>query len=609
MVHNDPILKVSSRHKPDKSFRPLDGESPALVLGPSRPLQRSISSPSMHLARVWSRKRLGAPATVRHRPERASRSTLASLTQGTSPPSPPVSAPTSKPTLRVVTAPQQRQPPTIPEVNLSSSSGSRQSPQRNATLTPPTSANLTPDSPQRPRECHHVHFKLHGTSTPLTSASPPPSYTNSTAPPQAGCTAPNAPKGLEEHQQEQLAPSERPKILPTYSLKSNVKNPPRNVANPYVKQIQPFTEENKQSQLTPISEDDSEAKEALRQTVAFTEKLAATKVFFETQYSSSQYKDISPRSLRRRRMELSLYVNCRSNREAAAVRHQFWREESNHLRQERLAKARRLQDERGLAAAGYQPLRILGKGSFGLVRLVRDLSAPRTDVSYGHHVTPATAGQVYAMKVIRKEEMLKSCQESHLRAERDFLAEASGTSRWVMPLRASFQDHDNLYLVMDYAVGGDFLGLLLREEVITEACAQFYIAEMICCIEETHNMGWIHRDVKPDNFLISASGHLKISDFGLAFDGEYAHTQSYYSYRRYSLLEELGISVQGDELDRQQQSLHVDGAHPLGHPQYDFSRKRDPRFIRRLLANSVVGTSQYMAPEVVDSHGYDGRCD
>ena len=78
---------------------------------------------------------------------------------------------------------------------------------------------------------------------------------------------------------------------------------------------------------------------------------------------------------------------------------------------------------------------------------------------------------VFAMKVIRKSEMLRSCQEGHLRAERDFLVGAEG-SRWVVPLIASFQDNTNLYLVMEYMIGGDFLGLLLREDVLDELVAR-----------------------------------------------------------------------------------------------------------------------------------------
>ncbi|KAL1597319.1 hypothetical protein SLS60_008903 [Paraconiothyrium brasiliense] len=107
--------------------------------------------------------------------------------------------------------------------------------------------------------------------------------------------------------------------------------------------------------------------------------------------------------------------------------------------------------------------------------------------------------------------------------------------------------------VMEYMVGGDFLGLLLREDILDEGVAKWYIAEMILCIEEAHKMNWIHRDVKPDNFLITSSGHLKISDFGLAFDGHWTHNQSYYNEQRYALLRDLDLQVQGDAQDCQEE--------------------------------------------------------
>ena len=71
------------------------------------------------------------------------------------------------------------------------------------------------------------------------------------------------------------------------------------------------------------------------------------------------------------------------------------------------------------------------------------------------------------MKVIRKAEMLRNAQEGHLRAERNFLVAAEG-SKWVVPLVTSFQDTNHLYLVMDFCVGGDFLGLLIRKNILSE---------------------------------------------------------------------------------------------------------------------------------------------
>lgn len=148
---------------------------------------------------------------------------------------------------------------------------------------------------------------------------------------------------------------------------------------------------------------------------------------------------------------------------------------------------------------------------------------------------------------------------------------------------------------------------------------------MILGVDETHKMNWIHRDIKPDNFLISASGHLKISDFGLAFDGHWAHSQAYYSNHRHYLLDKLGIKITGDEQDIAEQPVANkeidDNTRPPNrtpsHSKRDAEEnaKREGllnfrnRTERRKFARSVVGTSQYMAPEVILGQPYDGRCD
>lgn len=192
----------------------------------------------------------------------------------------------------------------------------------------------------------------------------------------------------------------------------------------------------------------------------------------------------------------------------------------------------------------------------------------------------------------------------------------------VVPLIASFQDASNLYLIMDYMPGGDFLGLLIRENILSEPVARFYIAEMIVCVEEAHALRCIHRDIKPDNFLVSASGHLKISDFGLAFDGHWSHDSSYYQASRYSIVQKLNLRVDGDEQDKQDaqtlshnvkwssnimMSLNKHEKKSLGDGEPLLQWRN--RCGMRTSAKSVVGTSQYMAPEVVQGAAYDGRCD
>jgi serine/threonine protein kinase len=230
--------------------------------------------------------------------------------------------------------------------------------------------------------------------------------------------------------------------------------------------------------------------------------------------------------------------------EKEAVRTSVYMQETCHLRELRVLESMSQAAGMGITAISpfldhYEPVKILGKGSFGVVKLVRHK---------GQEQSTPQSKQVYAIKIIRKSDMLRNSQEGHLRAERDFLV-ASEHAEWVVTLMCSFQDAANLYLVMEYMPGGDFLGLLIRENILLENVARFYIAEMILAVEEAHRLNFIHRDIKPDNFLISATGHLKISDFGLAFDGHWSHDLSYYNYHRYSLCKKLNMNLAGDEKD------------------------------------------------------------
>ncbi|KAM3601007.1 uncharacterized protein V6R79_005976 [Siganus canaliculatus] len=90
-----------------------------------------------------------------------------------------------------------------------------------------------------------------------------------------------------------------------------------------------------------------------------------------------------------------------------------------------------------------------------------------------------------------------------------------GDRRWITELHYAFQDDNYLYLVMNYYVGGDLLTLLSKfGDRIPEDMAQFYLAEMIMAIESVHRLGYVHRDIKPDNILLAADGHIRLGDFG-----------------------------------------------------------------------------------------------
>lgn len=223
------------------------------------------------------------------------------------------------------------------------------------------------------------------------------------------------------------------------------------------------------------------------------ENVAAAKVYFETHFHKVLMEPNSPRSLRLKKFEQRMADLGFSHDQRVTARQQWNQAESDHLRQIRVLKStsHTRHHVKGVSIAGFDVIRVLGKGSFGVVRLVTERYGTSKTIANGNNEqtssettvssvdgtakhnlpTGKPLSDVFAMKVIRKSEMLRACQEGHLRAERDFLVGAED-SRWVVPLIASFQDNTNLYLVMEYMIGGDFLGLLLREDVLDEPVAK-----------------------------------------------------------------------------------------------------------------------------------------
>uniref|UniRef100_H3AX07 non-specific serine/threonine protein kinase n=1 Tax=Latimeria chalumnae TaxID=7897 RepID=H3AX07_LATCH len=158
--------------------------------------------------------------------------------------------------------------------------------------------------------------------------------------------------------------------------------------------------------------------------------------------------------------------------------------------------ARRVKETQ-LQRDDFEILKVIGRGTFSEVAVVK---RKRTD-------------QVYALKIMNKWDMLKRGETACFREERDVLV--NGDRRWITQLHFAFQDENYLYLVMDYYVGGDLLTLLSKfGDPIPEDMAQFYLAEMVMAIHSVHKLGYVHRDIKPDNMLLDAEGHVRLGDFG-----------------------------------------------------------------------------------------------
>ena len=212
--------------------------------------------------------------------------------------------------------------------------------------------------------------------------------------------------------------------------------------------------------------------------------------------------------------------------------------EINRLEIQKLRKNREKQ-----SVHEYESIAIIGRGAFGEVHVCREIST----------------GKIYAIKKIKKETLIQKNQVIHIRNEQLFMSKAK--SPWIVELKASFQEDDYLYLVMEFLPGGDLMSLLIKKDKLTEEEARFYIAELILAVDSIHKLDCIHRDIKPDNVLIDKNGHIKLSDFGLA-----------------KVSEKLFQNFKDKDFDKDK----------LTHKKI----------------YSCVGTAYYVAPEVLNKTGY-----
>ena len=222
-----------------------------------------------------------------------------------------------------------------------------------------------------------------------------------------------------------------------------------------------------------------------------------------------------------------------------------------------------------LTPAAFEPLAIIGRGAFGEVRLCR---WKEND-------------ELVAIKKMRKSDMIIKNQIQHIRAERDVLAKAD--MNWIVELKCSFQDDNYLYLVMEYLPGGDLMSLLMKKDILTEEESKFYMAEAVLAVEAVHKLNYIHRDLKPDNILIDVDGHIKLSDFGLCKNYEVKANR-------------FEINIPSNNNNSKSRERY--GA--MGHNERRAAFKRD-----RQRVYSLVGTPDYIAPEVFGKEGYTETVD
>eukprot|EP01018_Ginkgo_biloba_P034997 Gb_17287 [translate_table: standard] len=214
----------------------------------------------------------------------------------------------------------------------------------------------------------------------------------------------------------------------------------------------------------------------------------------------------------------------------------------------------------------FEILKPISRGAFGRVFLAKK----------------RTTGDLFAIKVLRKADMVRKNAVESIIAERDILI--SVRNPFVVRFFYSFTCRENLYLVMEYLNGGDLYSLLRNLGCLEEDMARVYVAEVVLALEYLHSLRVVHRDLKPDNLLIAHDGHIKLTDFGLS---------------------KVGLINSTDDLS----GPAVSGTIPLGEDDHQLSASEQSHQRERRQNRSAVGTPDYLAPEILLGTGHGETAD
>lgn len=334
------------------------------------------------------------------------------------------------------------------------------------------------------------------------------------------------------------------------------------------------------------------------------DKRVITKMMLEQRYTRvNSYRE--ERQRRNQELEQKMDSLRLDEDKKSVVRPEAAKLETEHLRSRRSK----------MSVDAFDQLDIIGRGAFGEVRLVKEKDT----------------GSVYAMKKLRKSEMVSKGQVHHVRAELDVMSQVDDSNPWVVKLHYSFSDDDFLYLVMEYVPGGDLMSLLMKRDILTEEETRFYVAQTILAIDSLHKLSFIHRDIKPDNLLIDSDGHIKLTDFGLV--KSLAQTRLRFNTaggasgastaRTPEPAGAAGSSGGPSSTTTETSSaLTAEGDEPaelvrvpsgLGGERWESMSRRERMATwnrnRKTLIWSTVGTPDYMAPEILLETGYTADCD
>ena len=147
----------------------------------------------------------------------------------------------------------------------------------------------------------------------------------------------------------------------------------------------------------------------------------------------------------------------------------------------------------------FTPLKLLGRGSFGEVLLVK----------------LKVNNKLYAMKILNKDLLKIKKQQAHTKTERNLMVKIN--SPFIVNIKSAFQDQTKLYIVTEFMQGGDmFFHMHDSNEPFKIDRVKFYVMELVIALDFLHKNNMVYRDLKPENILLDTKGHIKLTDFGLS---------------------------------------------------------------------------------------------
>lgn len=176
-----------------------------------------------------------------------------------------------------------------------------------------------------------------------------------------------------------------------------------------------------------------------------------------------------------------------------------------------IAFRNKYQQDLALGPRDFEFVKVLGRGAFAKVYLVRGKGSNHT--------------KWYALKAYNKQAVVQKNQARYIHTEKAAL-QACSDHPFIVTLHYAFQSKDRIFLVMDYCGGGDLLSALTRRKCFTESESCFYIAEIVLALVHLHSKNIVFRDLKPENVVMDMDGHCLLTDFGISKEGVQDHSSA-----------------------------------------------------------------------------------